>query len=92
MKTRFFILVSISFFLSGCFAPLNLSYDSAKNLDKGQLEIQGAYSSYFAPNDSLPSTLINTNWGFSLGYDGFLSFGIGANINLNTAKKSEPGE
>jgi hypothetical protein len=68
MKTRFLILVSISLFLSGCFAPLNLSYDSAKTLDKGQLEIQGAYSRYYAPNDSLPSTLINTNWGFSLGY------------------------
>jgi hypothetical protein len=68
MKTKFFILVSMSLFLGGCFAPLNLSYDSAKNLDKGQLEIQGAYSRYYAPNDSLPSTLINTNWGFSLGY------------------------
>jgi len=68
MKTKIILLFLISVLLVGCFAPLNLSYDSAKTLDKGQIEVQGAYSRYYAPNDSLPSTLINSNYGFSLGY------------------------
>lgn len=68
MKTKLILLFFISTILVGCFAPLNLSYDSARTLDKGQIELQGAYSRYYAPNDSLPSTLINSNWGFSLGY------------------------
>jgi hypothetical protein len=68
MKTRIVLLFLISLLLGGCFAPLNLSYDSAKTLDKGQIEIQGAYSKYYAPRDSLGLTLINNNFGFSLGY------------------------
>jgi hypothetical protein len=54
--------------MTGCFAPLNLSYDSAKTLDKGQLEVQGAYSRYYAANDTLSSALINDNYGFTVGY------------------------
>jgi hypothetical protein len=76
MKTRLILIIFISLILGGCFAPLNLSYDSAKTLDKGQIELQGAYSRYYAPNDSLSNTLINNNLGFSLGY------GITDNYNL----------
>lgn len=68
MKTKIILLFLISVLLVGCFAPLNLSYDSAKTLNKGQIEVQGAYSRYYAPNDSLPSSFINSNYGFSVGY------------------------
>jgi hypothetical protein len=68
MKTKIILLMLICIIMAGCFAPLNLNYDNAKTLDKGQIETQGSYSRYNAPNDSLSTTLINSNWGFSLGY------------------------
>lgn len=54
----------MSFLLGGCFAPVNLTYDSAKTLEKGQFELQGAYSRYSYETD----TLLNQNYGFSVGY------------------------
>jgi hypothetical protein len=54
--------------MGGCFAPVNLTYDSAKTLNKGQLEIQGMYSSYNVTNDTLKTALINSNYGGSIGY------------------------
>jgi len=68
MKTKLVILGIIPILLTGCFAPVNLSYDSAKTLNKGQIEIQGMYSSYNVTNDTLSTALINQNYGGSIGY------------------------
>ncbi|MFN8241574.1 MAG: hypothetical protein U0X39_12605 [Bacteroidales bacterium] len=68
MKSKLLLFVLLPLFLTGCFAPVNLTYDSAKTLKKGQVEVQGAYSRYSISNDSLKSALINQNYGLSLGY------------------------
>jgi hypothetical protein len=58
--------------MAGCFAPINLTYDSAKTLDKGQIQVKGNYSRYNVMektvNDTSYSGLINENFGFSIGY------------------------
>ena len=68
MKTKFCLLILILILAGGCFAPVNLTYDGAKTLNKGQLEIQGMYSSYNVTNDTLRTELINRNYGGSIGY------------------------
>jgi hypothetical protein len=69
MKTKAILLVSLSFLLGGCFAPINLTYDSAKNLQEGQIEVNGSYSRYYVKDDSSKSTaFLNNNYGFSVGY------------------------
>lgn len=68
MKAKLVLFCVISILMTGCFAPVNLSYDSAKTLNKGQIEVQGMYSRYDVTNDTLSSALINQNYGFSVGY------------------------
>jgi hypothetical protein len=68
MKTKVVLLGLMSILMSGCFAPVNLSYDSAKTLNKGQIEVQGMYSRYDVTNDTLATALINQNYGISVGY------------------------
>jgi hypothetical protein len=69
MKKAIFLAVVASLFLTGCFVPVNLSYDSAKTLDKGQLEVQGSWSQYNVMNDSTYETAkLNQNFGGSVGY------------------------
>jgi hypothetical protein len=68
MKTKACLLILITILIGGCFAPVNLTYDSAKTLNKGQIEVQGMYSRYNVTNDTLSSALINQNYGISLGY------------------------
>jgi len=64
MKTFKGLFIIMFLFLAGCFAPVNLTFDSAKTLEKGQIELQGAYSRYSFETD----TLLNQNYGFTLGY------------------------
>ena len=69
MKTKAIFFVSLALFLTGCFAPLNLTYDSARMLDEGKIELQGSYSRYIAVSDSAVQTAnLNNNFGFALGY------------------------
>ena len=68
MKTKLVLLSLMSLLMTGCFAPINLSYESAKTLDKGQIEARGMYSRYNVMNDTLETSLINQNYGVSLGY------------------------
>jgi hypothetical protein len=68
MKTKVVLLGLMSILMTGCFAPVNLSFDSAKTLNKGQIEVQGMYSRYDVTNDTLATALINQNYGISVGY------------------------
>jgi hypothetical protein len=69
MKTLSILLISISLLLTGCFAPVNLSYESAKTLNEGQAEVQGSWSQYYAMNDSThQTTRLNNNFGGSFAY------------------------
>jgi hypothetical protein len=68
MKTKLVLLGLMSILMAGCFAPVNLSFDSAKTLNKGQIEVQGMYSRYDVTNDTLATALINQNYGISVGY------------------------
>ncbi len=63
MKTNFSILLVAAALMSGCVAPINLTYESARTLGKGQVDIQGNYSSY-----SAEGTSANTNYGLKIGY------------------------
>lgn len=69
MKTQIFLFALLTLLLEGCFAPINLNYDSAKNLQEGQIEAQGAYSRYYITGDSIGTTaFMNNNYGFTVGY------------------------
>ncbi len=69
MKTTAIIFVSLTVLLTGCFAPINLTYESARMLDDGQVSLQGSYSRYSVINgDSVGTANLNNNFGFALGY------------------------
>lgn len=69
MKRELYLLIIFPIFLSSCFAPINLSYESAKTLNKGEIDIQGNYSRYYEPGYDDGGLLnVNNNFGFKLGY------------------------
>lgn len=69
----FFITLLLT--LTSCFTPINLTYDSARTLNKGQVEVQGSYSNYKFINT--PESLIaNNNFG------GAIKYGISNKHNL----------
>jgi hypothetical protein len=76
-------MIVFSFWLLyGCvsMAPVNSSFDSAKTLDKRQVEMMGHYSSYYLNSEDevegKKKLHVNNNWGFRLGY------GISKRIDL----------
>ena len=64
MKNLIFVTI-ILVFLNSCFAPINLTYESARTVNKGEIEIQGNYSRYYHPQIN---TNINRNFGVKAGY------------------------
>jgi hypothetical protein len=76
------LLISVLLIASGCFAPVNLSFENAELLDKGETKVQASYSSYYGPEyDENSSNLFrnvhyHNNFGVALGY------GISNNFNL----------
>lgn len=66
---RSIILLALVPVLNGCLAPVNLTYESARVLKKGQVDIQGNYSRYYYP-EGFANTggLTNSNYGAKLGY------------------------
>ena len=70
MKTKIVLIGIILFLLSGCFAPINLSYDNAKTLPQGEIDFQGSYSKYYGTGifDESGFVNYNNNFGFKLGY------------------------
>jgi len=69
MKTKAILFVSLTLLLTGCFAPVNLTYESARMLDEGNIGLQGSYSRYNVVADSaVESANLNSNFGFALGY------------------------
>lgn len=84
MKITYSILILASFtILQGCFAPVNLSFENAKLLEKGDGKVQASYSSYYGSiydnNDESNQTKTahyNNNFGIAFGY------GISKNFNL----------
>ncbi len=74
MKTSTFISIIMLVFLCSCTAPINLVYDSARTIDKGNVEFRGSYSIYRSPFGDLfnlaepGKPLGNKNFGFEAGY------------------------
>jgi hypothetical protein len=67
MKTKIIFIASLALLLSGCVVvPVNLSYESARMLDKGQIQLQGSYSRYNAVKDT--SANLCNNFGFAAGF------------------------
>ena len=63
------IILILSTLCSACFAPINSTFESARLLDKGEIELQGNYSSYHGSTfleDG--SSNINNNVGLAVGY------------------------
>lgn len=50
----------------GCVAPINLTYESARTLRKGQVDVQGNYGRYYSDGKSF--ALTNYNYGAKVGY------------------------
>lgn len=61
--------------LASCVAPINTTYESARMLGKGEIEVTGNYSHYSASSEG-ESDAVNNNFGVRLGY------GINNKINL----------
>ncbi|MFT5998426.1 MAG: hypothetical protein ACI81P_000879 [Neolewinella sp.] len=53
---------------TGCFAPINSTFESAKLLDKGGIEVQGSYSKYYGASFDDEDSNTNNNVGFAVGY------------------------
>jgi len=53
---------------TGCFAPINSTFESAKMLEKGGMEVQGSYSKYYGSSLDDESSNINNNYGLAVGY------------------------
>ena len=69
MKKELYFILIFPIFLSSCFAPINLTYESAKTVSKGEFDLQGNYSRYYEPGYQEDiSRNINNNFGFKLGY------------------------
>ena len=58
----------LSALLTGCFAPINSTFESAKMLDKGQIGLQCNYSKYYGEFFEGNSKNLNNNFGFGIGY------------------------
>tara|TARA_B100000809_G_scaffold266716_1_gene330948 strand:- start:2430 stop:3068 length:639 start_codon:yes stop_codon:yes gene_type:complete len=56
------------FILIGCVAPINTTFESAKLLNKGGIELQGSYSKYRFIEDVEESISANANYGVAIGY------------------------
>ena len=68
MKYQNYLLLIFGISLSGCFAPSNLTYESARTLDKGCMDVQANYSKYYySKDDTLDYKNSNNNFGFKLG-------------------------
>ncbi len=74
MNTKLnFIVVALNLILiilsTGCFAPINSTFESAKLLDKGDIEVQGNYSVYYGTSFLEDGYVnLNNNFGFGVGY------------------------
>ena len=72
MKKHLLSVSIILMLLSGCFAPVNLTYESARTLRKGEVDVQGNYSRYCdiegSLNNDYETTNYNNNYGFKIGY------------------------
>jgi len=69
MRNLIILLAFILILFSSCFAPVNLTFESARNLEKGEIDVQGSYSRYsdLGGATSTESNL-NQNFGAKLGY------------------------
>jgi hypothetical protein len=96
MKTTAIIFVSLTALLTGCFAPINLTYESARMLDEGQVSLQGSYSRYSLINgDSVGTANLNNNFGFALGYGVSEKYSLGIryeHMNISSDFNSIFGE
>lgn len=76
MKTKAIFISLMALLLSGCVVvPVNLSYESARMLDKGQIQLQGSYSRYNTVKDT--SANLCNNFGFAAAYGVSEKYSIG---------------
>ncbi|MBN1926278.1 MAG: hypothetical protein JW798_10610 [Prolixibacteraceae bacterium] len=73
MKIKFFLIECFLLFLAGCWSPVNLTYESARTVNKGEVELQGNTSGYYSLLSSLVSSSSeinsnNDNFGIKIGY------------------------
>jgi hypothetical protein len=77
MKTNVIFFATLALLLSGCVVvPVNLTYESARMLDKGQIQVQGSYSRYNVVKDT--SANLCNNFGFAAEYGINEKYSLGA--------------
>ena len=66
MKNLILFFCSVVMF-TGCFAPVNSLHDTAKLLEKDEIQVKGNFSSYYNYTNGFAETNnINTNYGLSV--------------------------
>ncbi len=75
MKSIYLLTILLITTLTSCFAPINLTFDSARTLDKGEVQVQGNYSKYLYYYGS-DSENNNSNFG------GRIDYGVSDKYNL----------
>ncbi|MBL7847247.1 MAG: hypothetical protein JNL40_07250 [Cyclobacteriaceae bacterium] len=65
MRNTLFLMMS-TWLLGGCIAPVNLTYESARTLAKGQVDVQGNYGRYYYADKY--GGMTNENYGAKIGY------------------------
>jgi len=72
------IIFTLAVLSTGCFAPINSVFESAKMLEDGEIDLQGSYSTYYTTfdDDDFSSGNTNNNIGVGVGY------GVSDKVNM----------
>lgn len=75
--------VVLLFTVSGCFAPVNLTYDNARMLKKNEMKVQAGISNYYGPRiDLSDNDLVDNNIHYTTNYGIQVAYGLASKINL----------
>jgi hypothetical protein len=68
---------------SGCFAPVNLTYDDARMLNKNEMKVQAGFSSYYGPKLNLSDDeLLRLAVHYTNNYNIQAAYGLSQKINV----------
>ena len=87
---KIFLILSFFGYFSQCVVPLNTSFESAKMLDKGEVEFMGSYAHYsFASDGENEATNNNVSARIGIGISKLISAKLPESVKLHSLKLYE---